>query len=81
MFSTVFRVLYLLNWSEAGKMIPDRKKALCLTLYGRGAVMFVFGFFIWNLDNVFCGTLTRWKAAMGWPAAFFLEGIFYWPSS
>lgn len=36
--------------------------------------MFAFGFFVWNLDNIFCTTLTSWKQAIGWPVAFLLEG-------
>lgn len=36
--------------------------------------MFSLAFIIWNLDNVFCGTLTQWKRKVGWPFAFLLEG-------
>ena len=41
-----------------------------------GAGMFALGFFVWNMDNIFCDTLTRWKVFIGWPWAFLLEGIF-----
>jgi len=40
--------------------------------------MFLFGFFIWNLDNIFCGSWTRVKQAVGWPGAFFMEGHAWW---
>lgn len=39
--------------------------------------MFSLAFIIWNLDNVFCGTLTQWKRKAGWPLAFLLEGQSY----
>jgi dihydroceramidase len=41
-----------------------------------GAWLFVFGFVVWNLDNIFCTALTRQKVAIGWPSAFLLEGAF-----
>lgn len=40
-----------------------------------GVAIFATGFVIWNIDNAFCSTLTGWKIAIGWPAAFFLEGL------
>lgn len=45
------------------------------TLYNRGAGMFIFGFLIWNIDNIFCDLLSGWKFAVNWPAAFLLEGM------
>jgi dihydroceramidase len=44
-------------------------------LFSKGAGMFALGFFIWNMDNIFCDTLTRWKVFIGWPRAFLLEGM------
>ncbi|KAJ3480423.1 hypothetical protein NLI96_g8364 [Meripilus lineatus] len=43
-----------------------------------GAGIFALGFFVWNLDNIFCKTITRWKIAIGWPAAFLLELHSWW---
>jgi hypothetical protein len=43
-------------------------------MFWTGGGLFILGFIIWNLDNVFCTTLTRWKVAIGWPVAFLLEG-------
>ncbi|KAF5385401.1 hypothetical protein D9615_001244 [Tricholomella constricta] len=72
------RVTYLLKWSERTLDIPDKTKATIGKLFSRGAAMFAFGFLIWNLDNIFCDTLTHWKVSIGWPRAFLLEGHSWW---
>jgi Ceramidase len=74
MISTVVREAYLLRWSEASKTIPDKKKSTIIQVLRTGAFGFIFGFIIWNLDNIFCDSLTRVKLAVGWPIAFLLEG-------
>ena len=76
MLSTVLCEAYLLVWSEASRTIPDKKKAAIIEVLRTGAFMFLFGFFIWNLDNIFCDPWTRIKQAVGWPMAFLLEGRF-----
>lgn len=35
----------------------------------------LLAFVIWNVDNLFCPTLTRWKHQIGWPWAILLEGM------
>lgn len=75
--TVTFRVTYLLKRSELAQHIPDHKKAIIGTLFSRGAAMFAVGFLIWNLDNIFCSTLTHWKVFVGWPRAFILEGALY----
>ncbi|KAF9015702.1 ceramidase [Cyathus striatus] len=77
-FTTTFRVIYLLKWSDAAPRIPDEKKSGIAKIFGTGAALFAFGFFVWNLDNIFCDTLIRWKIAIGWPSAFLLEGHSWW---
>ncbi|KAI0050564.1 alkaline phytoceramidase [Auriscalpium vulgare] len=72
------RAAYLVSWSEASMRIPDNKKSLFVWLHGAGTATFVLGFLIWNLDNIFCDTLTSWKRVIGWPAAFLLEGHSWW---
>lgn len=42
------------------------------------SVIFLVGFIIWSLGNVFCGGLTRAKHAVGMPWSFFLELHGYW---
>ncbi|KAH6673864.1 alkaline phytoceramidase [Halenospora varia] len=36
------------------------------------------GFLIWNLDNMFCGTLRRWRQVVGLPWGILLEGHGWW---
>jgi dihydroceramidase len=43
-----------------------------------GAVIFVSGFGIWNLDNAFCGLLTHTKREIGMPWSFLLELHGWW---
>ena len=71
---TAVRTVHLLRDPEIAKRVPEHVKSTVARLFGTGAATFAFGFFIWNLDNVFCETITRWKHAVGWPAAFVLEG-------
>jgi dihydroceramidase len=74
MVATLLREAYLLFWFEASKTIPDKKKATIIELLRSGTLMFLFGFIIWNLDNIFCDSWTRVKLVVGWPVAFFMEG-------
>jgi len=76
--STAFRIAYILQKSEASRRIPDKKKSAIGKLFTTGAAIFALGFFIWNMDNLFCHILTRWKIAVGWPLAFLLEGHSWW---
>lgn len=78
MFTNAFRTAYLLKWSEFAGRIPQANKAAVTRVFSSGAAIFVLGFIIWNLDNIFCNTITHWKQAVGWPAAFFLEGHSWW---
>ncbi|KAF8899059.1 ceramidase [Infundibulicybe gibba] len=66
------------KWSTFASRIPADKRATISQLFGTGAVLFASGFLIWNLDNIFCDTLTQWKVSIGWPAAFLLEGHSWW---
>ncbi len=74
---SAIRIAYLLKWSEIRTKIPDEKKAQIANIYTMGAAIFVLGFLVWNLDNIFCDLLTVWKTSLGWPAAFLLEGTCY----
>ncbi|KAF8665359.1 hypothetical protein AX16_000378 [Volvariella volvacea WC 439] len=76
--SVTARITYLLKWSPSAGRIPAETKALIGRLFGLGSALFAFGFFIWNLDNIFCDTLTLWKRVIGWPLAFGLEGHSWW---
>ncbi|QSZ31179.1 hypothetical protein DSL72_000742 [Monilinia vaccinii-corymbosi] len=43
---------------------------------GLGYVATAFG--IWNLDNIYCGTIRRWRREMGLPWGILLEGHAWW---
>ena len=76
---TTLRVTYILQLSEASQRIPAKAKKIIIRFFSTGAAMFALGFLIWNLDNIFCHTLTTWKVSIGWPIAFLLEGQFLFP--
>ncbi|RDB29029.1 Alkaline ceramidase 3 [Hypsizygus marmoreus] len=76
--TTAGRITYLLKWSEHASRVPDNTKSIIGRLFCSGAAIFALGFLIWNLDNIFCDTLTRWKVSIGWPRAFLLEGHSWW---
>lgn len=78
MIVTLLRELYLLSWSDASRTIPDKKKAVIIEALRTGLALFLFGFLVWNLDNIFCGSWTQVKRAVGWPIAFFMEGHAWW---
>jgi len=74
MLTVLFRTEYLMRSSA----IPEAMLKQLKTVFRGGAVTFVAGFVIWNLDNIFCLDLTGWKFAITWPAAFLLEGHAWW---
>lgn len=78
MFITTFRTAYLLRNGEFSKRLPQAQRSTITRLFSSGAATFAFGFLIWNMDNVFCSKITRWKHTVGWPAAFLLEGHSWW---
>ncbi|KAI1793116.1 alkaline phytoceramidase [Ganoderma leucocontextum] len=78
MFTTTFRTVHLLRIGEVSKRLPQAQRSTIARLFSSGAGTFAFGFLIWNLDNVFCSNITRWKQTVGWPAAFLLEGHSWW---
>ncbi|KAI0640039.1 alkaline phytoceramidase [Trametes polyzona] len=78
MFTTLFRTLHLLHDDDIAKRLPAGPRAAVTRLFLSGAATFAFGFLVWNLDNIFCSTVTRWKASVGWPTAFVLEGHSWW---
>ena len=43
-----------------------------------GLSIFLGGFYIWNLDNIYCSTLRRWRRSIGMPWGFVLEGHGWW---
>ena len=45
---------------------------------GFGLAVFLGGFGIWTLDNVYCGTLRKWRRSVGLPWGMVLEGHGWW---
>ncbi|THH27670.1 hypothetical protein EUX98_g6519 [Antrodiella citrinella] len=78
MLINAYRTYYLLRVSPMSAHIPAPLKTSIARIFSSGVGIFVFGFFVWNLDNIFCGALTGWKRSLGWPAAFLLEGHSWW---
>jgi len=75
---TALRVTYILQLSDASQRIPAKAKKTITRFFSTGSALFALGFLIWNVDNIFCHTLTTWKVSIGWPAAFLLEGHSWW---
>ena len=78
MLSTAVRTVHLLRKPELRARLPEQLRTTVGRTFTAGAGIFAFGFFVWNLDNVFCGTVTGWKKSVGWPVAFLLEGHSWW---
>jgi Ceramidase len=73
---TALRITYILQLSDASHRIPAKARKAIIHFFSTGAALFALGFLIWNVDNIFCYTLTMWKVNIGWPVAFLLEGEF-----
>jgi dihydroceramidase len=43
-----------------------------------GLTIFLSGFAIWGIDNVYCSSLRRWRRELGMPWGFLLEGHGWW---
>lgn len=58
-----------------------RDKKILKTMWlmiGCGLGIFLGGFGIWTLDNVYCSKLRRWRHEVGLPWGIFLEGHGWW---
>jgi dihydroceramidase len=47
-------------------------------MIGMGLSIFLGGFAIWTLDNVYCSNLRRWRREIGLPWGILLEGHGWW---
>ncbi|KAL9092292.1 MAG: hypothetical protein Q9165_004466 [Trypethelium subeluteriae] len=74
--------------SEGKKTLPaererqDRRDLKILgsmwTMIAYGLLVFLGGFAIWNLDNVYCSSLRKWRRQIGLPWGILLEGHGWW---
>lgn len=61
------------------EVIPDKKLRIRqYKLLALGLALFAFGFFIWNLDNIYCSSLRSWRRTIGLPLGILLEGHGWW---
>lgn len=74
MLTVVARTEYIMR----SRQLPEHMAKELKTIFRIGATIFLTGFLIWNLDNVFCENITGWKTAIQWPSAFLLEGHAWW---
>ncbi|GBE77570.1 alkaline phytoceramidase [Sparassis latifolia] len=74
----IARTVVLLRNPDISQRVPPQAKSTTARLFRWGAATFALGFFVWNLDNIFCDTVTGWKHSIGWPVAFILEGHSWW---
>lgn len=60
----------------------DRRNAKILwtmwTMIGVGLSIFLGGFGLWHLDNIYCSTIREWRHQIGLPWGIFLEGHGWW---
>ncbi|KAH6627961.1 ceramidase-domain-containing protein [Chaetomium tenue] len=82
--STIFRGFYVMEKHLRPKL-SQRKPAECgrymrgmYTLALTGIFMFLAGFFLWNMDNIFCHHLTATKKQILLPWSVVLEGHGWW---
>lgn len=71
---TLFSSKSPLAMSESSRRL--RSNARRLQFFG--TVTFLLGFLIWNIDNIFCGTLRVGRDIVGYPWALLLEGHGWW---
>ncbi|KAK3902726.1 ceramidase-domain-containing protein [Staphylotrichum tortipilum] len=81
---TVFRGFHVME-RDLRPGLSQRNPAECGPLMRRmyrlaltGMLMFLAGFFLWNMDNIFCHHLTATKNSMKLPWSVVLEGHGWW---
>ncbi|KAK4188002.1 ceramidase-domain-containing protein [Podospora australis] len=82
--TTIFRGFYVMEWDLRPAMKKrnpvncDRYMKEMYKLAMTGILMFLAGFLLWNLDNIFCRHLTHTKRQILLPWAVILEGHGWW---
>ncbi|KAF6803769.1 alkaline phytoceramidase [Colletotrichum sojae] len=84
--TVVLRSLYVMDKtlrpSSASQSKHGRPDAQLLktlwTLIGFGLAAIAVGFLAWNIDNIFCSQLRRWRRELGLPWGVLLEGHGWW---
>jgi len=55
--ASIFRLWFLYKSERLTPAMVKQSKALLNT----GTIIFLLGFFVWNLDNIFCDNITFWR--------------------
>jgi hypothetical protein len=66
---------------ETQARLSVRDKAILKDMWvivGFGLIMFLGGFGIWSLDNIYCSRLRGWRREIGLPWGVILEGHGWW---
>jgi dihydroceramidase len=70
------------NGNDAMKQRQDAQDLEALRVMWKmiafGLSIFLGGFGVWHLDNVYCSTLIKWRRELGMPWGFLLEGHGWW---
>lgn len=89
-FKMVYEMEYLLRPSRRPKKSSSKKEQkrmderdlsilhIMWALAICGVASVGLGFLIWNLDNIYCSTLRRWRRDIGLPWGIVLEGHGWW---
>lgn len=78
---STLRVIRLLTNSKSPlntTTVGLAQKAKIKRLYLFGTTIFLIGFLVWNIDNVFCYQLRQARKRIGYPLAILLEGHGWW---
>ncbi|KAL2146266.1 hypothetical protein VTI28DRAFT_4562 [Corynascus sepedonium] len=82
---TIFRGFYVMETGLRPKLSQRKEPAECdqymrnmYKLAFTGILMFLAGFFIWNMDNIYCHHLTNTKNNLLLPWSVVLEGHGWW---
>ncbi|KAL2199577.1 ceramidase-domain-containing protein [Corynascus similis CBS 632.67] len=82
---TIFRGFYVMETGLRPKLSQRKESAECdqymrnmYKLAFTGILMFLAGFFIWNMDNIYCHHLTNTKNNLLLPWSVVLEGHGWW---
>ncbi|KAF1826244.1 alkaline phytoceramidase [Dissoconium aciculare CBS 342.82] len=75
----VMQELYLRPYFQPRREKRDKEILIRMwVLVAWGLTVFLGGFAIWNLDNIYCSKLRRWRYDIGLPWGLVLEGHGWW---
>lgn len=80
----VFRAMYIMEYKLRPALqtrSPDKAAAIMTNMWKlcfSGVALFLVGFSIWNIDNIYCVHLRSWREILLLPWAVVLEGHGWW---